>query len=57
MTMVKGKFRCLECDMTESECTCEKYCTCCQAQLGVRLCEGGLYYCQSCREAGDFKTE
>jgi hypothetical protein len=55
--MVKGKFRCLECDMTESECTCEKYCTCCQAQLGVRLCEGGLYYCQSCREAGDFKTE
>ena len=57
MTTVTGKFRCLECEMSENQCSCEKYCSSCQAQLSVRLCEDGLYYCPSCREAADYKTE
>jgi hypothetical protein len=44
---------CVQCDKSEEHCTCEKYCTICQGQLGVRLCMDGLYYCPDCREACD----
>lgn len=42
---------CVQCDMPEEKCVCEKYCTYCQSQTGIRLCEDGLYYCPDCREA------
>src|SRR5580704_8077380 len=44
---------CSQCDKTEPECTCEKYCTICKGQDKVRLCSDGLYYCPDCREACD----
>jgi hypothetical protein len=44
---------CVQCDKSEEHCACEKYCTICQGQLGVRLCMDGLYYCPECREACD----
>ena len=46
---------CSQCDRSESQCTCEKYCCFCQSQLGVRLCVDGLYYCPDCREACDIR--
>jgi hypothetical protein len=51
------RFRCNVCDQTEQKCTCEKYCAFCQASLEVRLCEDGLYYCPSCREACEMVPE
>ncbi len=42
---------CVQCDQPEERCGCEKYCTYCQSQTGIRLCEDGLYYCPDCREA------
>jgi hypothetical protein len=44
---------CTQCDKTEEDCKCEKYCTICKIQLNVRLCLDGLYYCPECREACD----
>ena len=44
---------CMQCDKSETYCTCEKYCTICQGQVSVRLCMDGLYYCPDCREACD----
>src|SRR5579871_6317277 len=48
---------CSQCDKTEPECTCEKYCTICKGQDKVRLCADGLYYCPDCREACDVRSE
>jgi hypothetical protein len=56
MATTKVKFHCMQCEMPETECVCEKYCAFCQAQLEVRLCHDGLYYCPACREACDYKT-
>jgi hypothetical protein len=42
---------CAQCDQPEEKCGCEKYCTYCQSQADIRLCEDGLYYCPDCREA------
>ena len=53
----KVRFRCLDCEAYEDRCHCEKYCCLCQSQLDVRLCGDGLYYCQPCREACDYKTD
>ena len=50
------QFICMLCEMNEAKCSCEKYCSSCQSQLSVRLCQDGLYYCPSCREACDYKT-
>lgn len=50
------KFVCMQCEMTEAKCFCEKYCCLCQSQLDIRLCSDGLYYCPPCREACDYKT-
>jgi hypothetical protein len=44
---------CAQCDKTEHQCTCEKYCSFCQSMEHIRLCEDGMYYCPDCREACD----
>ena len=46
----------MQCEMPEDKCECEKYCAFCQGQVGVRLCQDGLYYCPPCREACDYKA-
>jgi len=51
----KTKTHCAQCDQPEIKCDCEKYCCFCQSQVNVRLCTDGLYYCQACREACDYK--
>lgn len=50
---MEGPTVCVQCDMPEDRCTCEKYCTICKGQHNVRLCSDGLYYCPDCREACD----
>ena len=50
------KFVCMQCELSEERCGCEKFCCFCQSQLDVRLCQDGLYYCPGCREACDYKT-
>ena len=47
---------CAQCERPEVGCGCEKYCVYCQSQLDVRLCVDGLYYCEACRTACDYKT-
>ncbi len=50
---MEGPTVCVQCDMTEERCTCERYCTICKGQHNIRLCSDGLYYCPDCREACD----
>jgi hypothetical protein len=50
-TNPKNKYRCLQCEMTEDRCQCERFCCLCQSFMEVRLGQDGLYYCQACREA------
>jgi len=50
----KNTYRCLQCEMTEDRCACEKYCCLCQSQMDVHLGQDGLYYCQPCREACEY---
>lgn len=50
------QFLCMQCEMTEEKCACEKYCAFCQSQIDVRLSEDGLFYCAPCREACGYKT-
>ena len=52
----KNKIHCAQCDQPESKCECEKFCCLCQSQLDIRLCTDGLYYCEPCRTACDYKT-
>ena len=52
----KSKYRCMQCEMTEDRCQCERYCCLCQAQMTIRLCQDGLYYCEPCRDACDYKV-
>jgi hypothetical protein len=56
MATTKTKYNCMQCEMPEDKCECEKYCAFCQGQVDVRLCQDGLYYCPPCREACDYKT-
>jgi len=49
-------YLCLQCEMSESKCSCDKYCCNCYSQLGIRLCEDGLLYCASCREACGYQA-
>jgi len=51
-----AKYRCTQCEQTESNCICEKYCVLCQSVIDVRLCNDGLFYCEPCRTACDYKT-
>ena len=55
-TTTKKKYRCMQCEMTEDRCDCEKYCCLCQSLMEVRLCEDCLYYCKACREACGYKA-
>jgi hypothetical protein len=55
-TTTPRKYRCMQCEMTEERCDCEKYCCLCQSLVEVRLCEDGLYYCKPCREACNYKV-
>ncbi len=56
-TAPKTKYRCMQCEMSEERCECEKYCCLCQSQIDVRLCQDGLLYCPPCREACDYKPQ
>ncbi len=51
--VMAGPVVCTQCEKTEHDCACEKYCTICKGQHAVRLCTDGLYYCPECREACD----
>ena len=51
--LMAGPTVCMQCDLPEDRCTCERYCTICKGQQNVRLCSDGLYYCPDCREACD----
>lgn len=52
-----GKYRCAQCEKPENSCECEKYCCLCQTVLDdVRLCQDGLFYCEPCRKACDYKV-
>ncbi len=57
MATATKKFLCMQCDMPEEKCQCEKYCAFCQGQAEIRLCHDGLYYCPPCREAAEYKTQ
>ena len=46
-----------QCEKTEERCECDRYCYICMGQQDVRLCEDGLYYCEACREACDYKSQ
>ena len=46
----------MQCEQTERDCQCEKYCCLCQSVIDVRLCNDGLLYCEPCRQACDYKT-
>jgi len=50
---MEGPTVCVQCEMPEERCGCEKYCTICNGQHSIRLCSDGLYYCPDCREACD----
>jgi hypothetical protein len=52
----KSKYRCMQCERTEDRCDCERYCCLCQAQMDIRLCRDGLFYCLPCRDACDYKV-
>jgi hypothetical protein len=47
---------CAQCERPEASCGCEKFCVYCQSQLDVRLCTDGLFYCEACRTACDYKV-
>lgn len=51
-----AKYRCMQCDLPEDSCPCEKYCCLCQSVIDIRLCADGLLYCEPCRKACDYKT-
>jgi hypothetical protein len=53
---MEGPVVCSQCDKREYDCACEKYCSICKGQLGIRLCADGLYYCPDCREACDISV-
>jgi hypothetical protein len=50
-----SKYRCAQCDRSESQCECEKFCCLCQSQIDVRMCQDGLMYCEPCRSACEYK--
>ena len=51
------KFHCTLCDLEESRCQCDKYCSICQGGNNVRLCQDGMYYCLECREVCDLQAQ
>lgn len=55
--MAFERFKCASCDQHEERCECPRYCVLCKNAETVRLVGDGLYYCQDCREACDYRTE
>lgn len=51
------RFKCMVCELEESRCFCDKYCSLCHGFHNVRLCQDGAYYCLDCREVCDFQAE
>ena len=51
------KFICVVCDKDEGQCKCDRYCTLCQGENNIRLCQDGQYYCLDCREICDFAAQ
>jgi hypothetical protein len=51
-----AKYKCAQCEQSEGSCECEKFCCLCQAVMDVRLCTDGLFYCEACRTACEYKT-
>ena len=51
-----AKYRCAQCEQSESSCECEKFCCLCQSVMDIRICDDGLMYCEPCRKACDYKT-
>jgi hypothetical protein len=51
-----AKYRCLQCELQEDQCECEKYCGMCQSGIDVRICQDGIMYCEPCRTACDYKA-
>ena len=49
------KSRCAQCEQSEANCECEKYCCLCQSVIDIRICTDGLMYCEPCRTACDYK--
>ena len=52
----RSKIVCAQCEQSEGSCQCEKYCCLCQSVIDIRLCTDGLFYCEACRTACDYKT-
>ena len=50
-----AKYKCAQCEQPESSCECEKFCCLCQSVMDIRLCTDGLFYCEPCRSACDYK--
>ncbi len=50
-------FKCFQCEKEEARCKCDRFCTLCQGEYNVRLCQDGMYYCIDCREACDFQAQ
>ena len=51
-----GPVVCMACDKSEEDCECDRYCSICKGQYGIRLCVDGQYYCPDCREACDVRA-
>ena len=50
-------FLCLQCELPESRCECQRYCNLCMGDNQVRLCYDGLFYCLECREACELSPQ
>ncbi len=50
-------FTCGACDKPEIDCKCDRYCMLCHSPYSIRLCQDGLFYCEDCREACDYRTQ
>jgi sulfur transfer complex TusBCD TusB component (DsrH family) len=55
--MPTDRFHCLQCELEEEQCTCDKYCALCMTDSDVRLCQDGVFYCRDCREACDYTAQ
>jgi hypothetical protein len=51
-----ARYRCAQCEQSESSCECERFCCLCQSGMDIRICDDGLMYCEPCRKACGYKT-
>jgi len=51
------RYVCMQCELTEERCQCDRYCAWCQGENDVRMCFDGQFYCIDCREAGDLNAQ